>query len=154
MFRFLEPDPMIDGELALVLDRTCPADPRRGLVPAYEFHMVHDETGKTMGRISLRVGDTEFLRFYAGHIGYGVNPPFRGKRYAARSCKLLLPLAARHGFEELWITVNPDNIPSRRTCEIIGGEMMGIVDVPPGCEMYERGDRRKCRYRLAVPRAE
>lgn len=153
MFRFLQPEPMVDGELTLHLHRTCPADPNRGVVPAYEFHMVHSETAETMGRISLRVGDTEFLRLYAGHIGYGVEPPFRGHRYAARSCRLLLPLAARHGFGELWITVNPDNTPSRRTCEILGAEMMGIVDVPPGCDMYSRGDRQKCRYRLIVPRS-
>jgi tagatose 1,6-diphosphate aldolase len=152
MFRFLDPGAMIDNDLTLVLHRACQADRRRGLVPAYEFHMVHAESGQTMGRISLRIGQTEFIRLYAGHIGYGVDLAFRGRRYAARSCRLLLPLAARHGFQELWITVNPDNIPSRRTCEILGAEMVEIVDVPRGCDMYNHGDRQKCRYRLPVPR--
>ena len=85
---------------------------------------------------------------YAGHIGYNVVRKHRGHRYAARACKLLLPLAASHGLKTIWITCNPDNLASRRTCEILGATMVEIVDIPTDCEMYARGERRKCRYRL------
>jgi tagatose 1,6-diphosphate aldolase len=61
---------------------------------------------------------------------------------------LLLPLARRHGLEILWITCDPDNIASRRTCELAGLELVEIVDVPEHMDMYQRGERRKCRYRL------
>jgi tagatose 1,6-diphosphate aldolase len=61
---------------------------------------------------------------------------------------LLLPLARRHGLKDLWITCNPDNLASRRTCELAGAEFVEIVDLPANSGMYRRGDRQKCRYRL------
>ena len=85
---------------------------------------------------------------YGGHIGYDVSEEHRGKRYAARSCSLLLPLAKRHDLNPLWITSNPDNLPSRRTCEIIGARLIEIVDLPKETDLYQEGDRQKCRYRL------
>jgi tagatose 1,6-diphosphate aldolase len=59
-----------------------------------------------------------------------------------------MPLARRHGLYALWITCNPENVASRRTCELTGAEFVEIVDLPPESDMYERGERRKCRYRL------
>jgi tagatose 1,6-diphosphate aldolase len=62
----------------------------------------------------------------------------------------VLPLARRHGFRELWITCNPDNVASRRTCERLGAELIDIVDVPRDNAVYGPGSERKCRYRLAL----
>jgi tagatose 1,6-diphosphate aldolase len=112
--------------------------------------MIPAGAGVIAGRIDLRVGDTEHLRYYAGQIGYGVEPLHRGHPYAARAVRLLMPLARRHGLAELWITCNPDNIASRRTCELAGAEFVEIVDLPPDNDMYRRGERQKCRYRLAL----
>jgi tagatose 1,6-diphosphate aldolase len=61
-----------------------------------------------------------------------------------------LPLLKTHGINPLWITCNPDNMPSRRTCEILGAELIEIVDLPTDTEMYRYGERRKCRYRLEL----
>jgi tagatose 1,6-diphosphate aldolase len=57
-----------------------------------------------MGEIELRLGNTHHIRMYAGHIGYEVDPPYRGRHYAARAVKLLLPLARHEGIEVVWIT--------------------------------------------------
>jgi tagatose 1,6-diphosphate aldolase len=100
-----------------------------------------------MGHINLRIGNSEKI-FYGGHIGYGVNEKFRGQHYAARSCRLLFPLAKHHGLTTIWITCNPDNMASRRTCELAGGKFVDIVDLPKGNDQYLRGDRQKCRYRF------
>jgi tagatose 1,6-diphosphate aldolase len=100
------------------------------------------------GSISLRIGDDENLRCYLGHIGYGVFPPLRGQRIAERATLLLLPLAASHGLKELWVTANPDNLASRKTCERLGGELVDIVNLPNAHPLYLRGERRKCRYRI------
>ncbi len=142
-------------------------DPRRGRPGSYRFWMrLHPEMVAAAGgsqrrvdppipiggTISLRISDDEGTRMYYGHVGYLVFPPARGKRYAERSLRLLLPLAARHGMSELWITTNPDNIPSRRTCERLGAEYVQTVDVPPKHPLYQRGERRKCRYRLPINR--
>ena len=50
------------------------------------------------------------------------------------------------GFRELWITCNPDNQASVKTCERIGAQFVEQVDVPESCELYGRGDRVKLRF--------
>lgn len=147
---FLDPGPLVDGDLTLHLARTEPSDVLRGLAPQYVFQMRKTGTSVVMGQISLRLGESVSLTHYVGHIGYSVAEPFRGHRYAARACRLLFALARRHGMRELWITCNPENIASRRTCELAGGELVEIVDVPRHHEMYTRGETRKCRYRVAL----
>ena len=52
--------------------------------------------------------------------------------------------------DELWITADPRNTASRRSCELAGARFIEIVDLPVGCEMYEAGDRQRCRFHLAV----
>lgn len=37
---------------------------------------------------------------------------------------------------------------SRRTCEIAGGKLIEIVDLPKDNDQYLEGDRQKCRYRF------
>lgn len=148
MFEFHDPGELIDGDLQLILEETRPANTAKGHAPEYRFKMVLASQEEKIGGINLRVGDTEHLAKYAGHIGYGVEPEHRGHRYAARSVRLLLPLARHHGLQALWITCNPDNAASRRTCELAGAEFIEIVDVPEDTDIYQRGERQKCRYRL------
>ncbi len=88
---------------------------------------------------------------YAGHIGYGVHRRSRGHRYAARSCRLLLPLARAHGLTAVWLTVAPQNIPSQKTCAILGAKYVDTVRLPKTNEMYAQGHHRyKRRYRVAT----
>ena len=56
--------------------------------------------------------------------------------------------AKKHQINPLWITCNPDNIASRRTCEIAGGKLVEIVELPSNNDQYHKGDRNKCRYRF------
>lgn len=139
-----------DRDLWLDLRARDPAFPARGWVPAYRFAMRIDGVDHPVGRISFRVGSTPTIENYAGHVGYEVAPEFRGHRFAERSCRLLLPLARRHGFDTLWITCNPNNTASRRTCERLGAELIEIVAVPPDNDVFEPGGEVKCRYRLAL----
>jgi tagatose 1,6-diphosphate aldolase len=101
-----------------------------------------------VGEIHFRVGTDEKLQRFAGHVGYTVAEDARGHRFASRAIRLLIPLAKRHGLTELWITCNPDNAASRRTCEQPGAVFVEIVDLPVESDMYARGERRKCRYRI------
>lgn len=146
-FKFLNPGRLIDNELELVLIKKVPANDEKKYVCAYEFEMRNARTGVTMGRISLRAGNNENTK-YGGHIGYGVDEKFRGHRYSARSLKLLFPLAKKHGLNPLWITCNPENIPSKKTCELAGGKLAEIIDLPEHNEQYQKGERKKCRYRF------
>jgi len=146
---FVDPGRLVDGDLELFLVATHPGNPRLGWVPWYEFAMCPVGCPERhMGAISLRVGHTPHILFYAGHIGYHVLPPYRGHHYAARSCRLLFPLARAHRLNPLWITCDPDNWASRRSCELAGGTLVEIVDVPPADPLYWQGSRQKCRYRF------
>jgi len=138
--------PFSDGDLELVLARLAPADPVKDWVPAYHFDM--RTAGERAGHIQLRVGRTQFLDNFAGQIGYTVEPAHRGRHFAARSVKLLMPFARSLGYDDLWITADPRNTASRRSCELAGARFVEIVDLPVGCEMYVAGDRQRCRFHL------
>lgn len=150
MFEFDDPGRLIDGDLELILVEKYPGDPAIHHLPAYRFKMISSGRGGELGQIELRVGNTEPIVRYGGHLGFGVEPEHRGHRYAARGCRLLLPLARRHGLNPLWITCNPDNVTSRRTCELAGATLVEIVDLPEDSDMYREGERQKCRYRVEL----
>ena len=147
-FIFLDPGRLVDGDLALVLVKEIPGNREKELLAAYDFEMRLVETGEKIGHMNIRIGNIDKIVRLSGHIGYDVDPGHRGHRYAARSCRLLFPLAKRHGMNTLWITCSPDNIASRITCERAGGKLVEIVDLPEENDMYKAGDRQKCRYRV------
>jgi tagatose 1,6-diphosphate aldolase len=129
-----------------------PGDALAGIVGGYQFWMKSNDPYATViaGGIGLRIANTPDIEQYYGHIGYHVYPPARGRHYAERASRLLLPIARAHGLSALWITTNPDNYPSRRTCEHLGAVYVETVNVPHHHPLYMRGDRKKCRYRLPL----
>ncbi len=137
-FKFITPGTMADDDLTLELEEMCPYNPEKKHVPEYKFAMVNTHTQSPMGKIRLRVGLTEMLRQYGGHIGYEVDEPHRGHRYAARSCRLLLPLIRALGINPVIITCDPNNIASAKTIESLGAELMATKDVE-----IEPGDFRR-----------
>ncbi|HEX4054906.1 MAG TPA: GNAT family N-acetyltransferase [Tepidisphaeraceae bacterium] len=191
-FKFLDPGPLVDADLELVVPsehwvdevlkscrhplsmrdapaladtsreqlmdflRSCPGGRQQAatrLAPAYHFWMRERENSELpmAGGIGLRISNNYETVMYSGHIGYHVYPPARGRHYAERACRLLMPLAHLHGIDPLWITCNPDNFASRRTCERLGGNLVEIVPVPTDHPLYERGEKEKCRYRIDLP---
>lgn len=147
-FEYMEPGRLVDGELRLELLTFDSGDSETNELPLYIFDMNYSDSEASMGQIGLRIGYSEDVEKYQGNIGYHVDPPYQGNRYAARSVRLLLPFAKRHGLDWVWITCNPDNGASRRTCEIVGAELVDIVEIPTGHRYYQQGERRKCRYLL------
>ena len=153
---FIEPGKLQDRELLLALDRYLKIDPEpeREGAPTYYFNMVREGSSIVVGSISLRIGNPDRLVLYRGHIGYSVKPEYRGHHFAARSVRLLIPLAAVHKLNPIWITCDPDNFASRRTCELVGAEFVEIIDIPPEEDLYHGGIRQKCRYRLVTIESE
>jgi tagatose 1,6-diphosphate aldolase len=139
-----------------------PADVSRGWVPAYHFWLrvatpitatVGGEPSVPIsiaGGLGLRIGNNKEIELYSGNIGYHVYPPARGHHYAERACRLVMPLARRHGLTHLWITTNPDNVPSRRTCERLGAQLIDTVTIPKDHPFRSRGETAKCRYLLRL----
>ena len=137
-----------DGDLRLAFAEAAPHPVHKAI--CYRFRMIDARSGVEVGGINLRAGATPHIELYAGHVGYSVVPGHRGHRYAARSLRLLLPLARQLNIDPLWITCDPDNAASRRTAELAGAEFVEIVDVPADCIIHQSGHKRKCRYRLRI----
>ena len=74
----------------------------------------------------MRIGNN-FHSYYNGNIGYEIEEIFRGKNYALKACKLVLPIAKAHGMNELFLTCDENNIPSYKTIEKLGGEVVACV---------------------------
>ncbi len=142
-FTFLDSGELVDGDLELVLLEKRAAVPAKGRVPEYKFEMRHTRTGEKAGSISLRTCLTPRLAEYGGHIGYEVEPKYRGSYFAARSCRLLFSLAAAHGIDPLLITCASDNVASRKTCDRIGAELVKLADAETETEV-----RSTCYYHV------
>jgi hypothetical protein len=105
-----------DGDLALELLNIAPHPVHK--VSTYFFRMVHFNSRQEIGRINLRVDSNSHIELYARHVGYSVEPIHSGNGYASRALRLLKPLALKFNLDTLWITCDPENIASRRTCEL------------------------------------
>lgn len=147
--KFLDTAFLESDEIKLVLERAADADPIKEWVPAYYF-LICDKQGKKMGNCDLRIGYNDGL-YYGGHIGYAIDKKFRGYHYAAKACLLLFKLAKAHEMDHLYITCNPDNWPSRKTCELLKGELVEIAELPEDNDMrVNDGDTEKCIYRFIL----
>ena len=135
-------------EILLRLEKTCEARPEKQWVPAYYFSICLRD-GTKIGHCDLRVGHNDRL-YIGGNIGYGIDEAHRGHHYASEACKLLLDLARKHHMGYVIITCDPDNMASRRTCELAGGKYMETAAVPEWHNMYEEGMRRVRVYRFEL----
>lgn len=148
-FTFLPAIDLKDSLLELVLLECQSAEASVWRVPAYIFHIQLRATAEIIGRLSLRIGTEEQLK-YSGHIGYEIDPAHRGNHFAERAARLVLPIARRHGLVEILITCNPDNPASQRTIERLGATYIETVDVPDDYPMPAGAIRqkRRCRFKL------
>lgn len=134
-----------DGEVDLVLSNEDVSDAVCGIVDGFTFYMYKARTRHYMGYVSLRLGESPGL-YYLGHIGYRVEPEYRGQHLAERSCRMIVPLMKRLGIHSAVITTNVDNMPSRKTAERLGCILESIVPVPEKFRGICAGAAWKCRY--------
>ena len=147
-FEFVDPGILRGEGFELFRFSTMPPDISRGTVPAYDFRIRINSQNRGSGQSPSRPDRAHHA--VRRKLGYKVDLPYRGRHLAARAINLLLPVARHHHMDELWICCNPENWASRKTCERVGAELVEIIEVPPGNDLYERGDRANCRYRLRL----
>ena len=132
-----------ESEITLIQEEICPRKNSYTSV-YYGIYLKHTK----IGYIDLRLGVSEEL-YYAGNIGYRIFEKYRGHHYAAKACKLLFLLAKKHNMSYLYITCNPDNIPSRKTLEYLQGELLEIAELPEDSDMrVNYGDTEKCIFKF------
>lgn len=145
LFLFRRRPEFTDGVIDLYPLSLYPPDEAMGFGDVYDFLITPHGVRKEAGRISLRMGESECV-YYFGHIGYHVDPPFRGQRFAYRACRLLAPLMEAAGKRSVVITTDPDNVPSRKTCERLGCILENTVPVPRHISSRWEISDVKCRY--------
>lgn len=122
-----------------------PASLERRWVPYYHFHiLMHDNP---IGHVNFRVGNTQDLLEIDGHIGYFVDPNYRGISAAFQACNLIIPFIKNHGFTTLVLTCNPSNIASQKTIEKLGAEFQSIKHFP---KTLPDGDKARAIYHLSL----
>ena len=141
----------LEGEqIDLVIDHQVKASAFNDYVPSVIYDICLHGTSQKIGTCDLRIGMNERL-YFAGNIGYRIYPEWRGNSYAYQACLILFEQAKNeYGMDRLLITCSPDNIPSKKTLEKLGGRHLDTVDVPPSHWLYERGETVKdiFEYRL------
>ena len=145
--------PMYKGEeICLALSPEDVRDPALGIEDGYTFDIYLNRPRKRIGYVSIRLGESPAL-YYLGHIGYRVDAPYRGHGYAAKACGMLIPFLRELQLKSVCITANPENTPSRKTCERIGCRLESIVAVPSAYRAVCSGAEYKCRY-ILIPENE
>ncbi len=117
-----------DGVLDLIPLRVPPADAFLGFGRERIWRITLTGQRREIGQLSYRDGESPCV-FYYGHIGYHIDAPFRGHHYAFRACRMIEDEIYRSGKTTVVITCDPDNIPSRKTCEKLGCLLEGTVYV-------------------------
>ncbi len=133
-----------DGEIELRLKRDEEPCHFNDFARTLYFDIRKRHSKTIIGTCELRMGMNESL-YYLGQIGYTVYPHYRGNHTAYKACMILFDLAFHeYGMKELIITCNPDNLPSYKTLQRLGGVLKEIAEVPKNHFLYHQGDRQKC----------
>ncbi len=91
-------------------------------VAATQFILTDPDTGRIYGMLQIRHDLNEYLRKYAGHIGYSVRPTERRKGYAVKMLRLALKICKEElGMNRVMISCLIENEASRRTIRACGG---------------------------------
>lgn len=136
-----------DNELKLICISKKKAVPEKDFVPVYNFEIY--KQNHRIGKINLRIGYNEGL-FYVGNIGYMIDEAKRGNHYAAKACKLLIPLLHAHDMKSVIITNEKDNTASRKTCEYIDAQLVAVIPLPTWTPLYKEGQRYVSVYKWLI----
>lgn len=97
-----------------------------GLVPQTIYWMYVDD--QPVGYGKLRPHLNEALLQSGGHIGYVIRPQARGNGYGKLLLQGLVEQARERHLDEVLLTCQPDNWPSRRVIEANAGELVEQSD--------------------------
>lgn len=116
-------------------EETCPPH----WVPSTQFMCVRKSDGRIVGMMDVRHRFNDFVRLYAGNIGYSVRPDERRKGYAAWMLRHAMPYCRDMvGLKRILVTCLKGNEGSRRTILSCGGVYESTVLEPQEAVELER----------------
>ncbi|MGN0624815.1 MAG: GNAT family N-acetyltransferase [Oscillospiraceae bacterium] len=95
-----------------------------------KIYVAFDQNNDLVGIADLRLEVNDFIRQYAGRIGYSIRKSQRGKGYSVEMLRLVLLEAKKEGLSKVLVTCNENNIASSRTIERAGGKLEAIIEHP------------------------
>ena len=114
------------------------------LVPTTILWLVEEKNSEVVGRLSVRHNlGNDFLKKFGGHIGYAVKPRYRKQGIGGFLLREGLKFAEKMALEEVLITCDEGNIPSRRIIEEGGGRYINKI-------YNEAGKVNKLRYKIII----
>ena len=113
---------------------TVPAN----LVPATQFICLREIDQKVVGMLQVRHTMNDYIRTYAGHIGYSVRPDERRKGIATWMLQNALPFCKTLGLDRVMVSCYNTNEASRRTILACGGTYDATVFEPQRQKNIER----------------
>ena len=124
--------------LADTVARANPDTVPEGKVQATQFLCVRERDDRLVGMLDVRPHFNDYLRKYAGNIGYSVRPSERRKGCATRMLRLALPYCREIGLDRVLVTCLDDNVGSRKAILSNGGVYESTVLEPNDGVMLER----------------
>ena len=109
-----------------------------GKVIATQFLCVRKSDGRVVGMIQVRHYLNDYLKKYAGHIGYSVRPSERRHGYAKWMLRHALDYCRELGIDKAMVTCVDTNEASRRTILACGGKYDSYVYEPDEKKNLER----------------
>ena len=97
------------------------------LVPDTTFFAYDQRRDIFVGAVNIRLSLNKPLSIYGGHIGIGIKPNERNKGYGTKALKLALDKCQELGINDILITCDEDNIPSKKMIISNGGQLENEV---------------------------
>ena len=140
-----------DGEIDLTPVRYQSVDRELGFGRERIWVISLHGSREEIGQISYRDGESKYV-YYFGHIGYHIDPPWRGRHFAFKACRLIRSIILISGKTNIVITCDPDNYPSKKTCEKLGCRYESAVEVPESIRKRYEISSKKLRYIWQISR--
>lgn len=109
----------------------------QGMSPYYLFVIMVD--GQEAGRLTYRPGSIE-EHYFDGHIGYHIEPEFRGHHYAFEACCLL---QQEMNFHQVILTCDPHNIASLKTIQRLNARYLETRTIPSSWRRFFTPDEKE-----------
>ncbi len=89
----------------------------------------------------ILVGNVEYRGYHVseflGDVGGYIEEEYRGHHYIYEALCVLGEILNEQGVNDFWVTTFEENIPSKKSIERFGGQLLSSDNNPPGVLLYE-----------------